>query len=134
MKILLSTCCTSAFQKTAMQQEAVKMNYFLETCLNVKKKVRELLQICLGQKCINYLANVSLFRSTISLSKKCINYLAKFILLNKWFLFLYTINSLIITILANLDYHKNCINSNICKHVPSKWAMYKPYIFITKRI
>ncbi len=37
------------------------------------KNVRELLQICLGQKCINYVAN--------SLSKKCINYLAKFRLL-----------------------------------------------------
>ncbi len=50
------------------------------------KKVSKLLQICLGQKCINYLANLSLFRSTSSLSKKCINYLAKFRLL-KWFLF-----------------------------------------------
>ncbi len=50
------------------------------------EEVRELLQICLGQKCINYLANFSLFRSTSSLSKKCINYVAKFRLL-KWFLF-----------------------------------------------
>ncbi len=46
---------------------------------------------------------------------------------------LYTINSLIITILANLQYYKNCINSNIFKHVPSKWAMNKPHTFIYKK-
>ncbi len=93
------------------------------------KKVRELLQICLGQKCINYLANFCLFISTSSQNKKCINYLTKFRLLKR-FLFLYTINNLIITILANLHYYKNCINYNILKHAPSKWAMNKPKEYI----